>query len=91
MLSCQETSEWMGDYIDGRVSPGRVAIWMHFMICGPCRRYCEQLKQVSALAKKAQDAQPNPGPSPQLRQELLKAFHASKAQVAPAAKGNDQE
>lgn len=90
MLSCQETSEWVGDYIDGRVSPERrVAIWMHFMICGPCRRYCDQLKQVSALAKKAEDAQPNPGPSPQLRQELLKAFHASRAQSA--AKSSDSE
>ena len=80
MLTCEEVSELVGDYLDGRLPQGRrVAVWMHMAICGPCRRYRDQIVTVTRLAKASQEAASarEDGLTPTTRQALLQAFRAA--------------
>lgn len=76
MLSCEEASEMIVDYIDGRVSFSmRMELIMHVMVCRHCRRYLKQFKHVISLVEQtpADDATP---PNEDVEQDLLSAYRA---------------
>lgn len=88
MITCQEVAAQVGEYLDGRTNyRQRAAIWVHFLICGPCRRYYEQMQTVSAVVKSAEDARPEEqrSPAPPVRDELIKAYRKSQQQLQAQA------
>ena len=45
MLTCQELTELVTEYAEGRMSLGRrMEFWMHLAMCRHCRAYVEQLR-----------------------------------------------
>jgi hypothetical protein len=46
LLSCQQVTEIVTDYLEARIPRGRRAIvWLHLATCGPCRRYLRQMRR----------------------------------------------
>jgi predicted anti-sigma-YlaC factor YlaD len=45
MTSCEELTEQLTDYLEGRLPYGeKIGIWIHLMMCEHCRRYYNQFK-----------------------------------------------
>jgi predicted anti-sigma-YlaC factor YlaD len=46
MLSCQQLTELVTDYLEGRMSLGkRLSFRLHLMMCSRCRAYLRQMKE----------------------------------------------
>lgn len=68
MLTCQELTELVTEYAEGRMSLGRrMEFWMHLAMCRHCRAYVEQLR-ATVRAVGALPAEPVP---PEVKRELL--------------------
>ncbi len=75
MLSCQQLTELVTDYTDGRLSLiQRVQFELHIGMCRHCREY---LRQLRATASALGNLRAEPMPEP-LRRELLERFRAWK-------------
>lgn len=77
MLTCQQITELVTDYVEGRMSFGdRMRFQMHVGMCKHCRAYLRQMKAtVAALGKLPEDtAMPD-----DVRDELAKRFAAWSA------------
>ena len=63
MLNCREIADHSSDYLDGRLPRSRrLAIWLHLMMCGHCRRYLNNLKTLTThLAKRTPPAEDEAG------------------------------
>lgn len=49
MLKCKDIADHSSDYLDGTLPLSRrLAIWLHLMMCGHCRRYLKNLRMVIA-------------------------------------------
>lgn len=48
MINCEQCTEHVHGYLDGEPVPGssRAGMWMHHVLCGPCRRYMKQIQDV---------------------------------------------
>ncbi len=81
MMSCEQMTEMIGDYLDGKVPFGkRFGLLMHVAICKHCRRYFQQIQQVIDLSREA-GAQDPPMAAPEpMKQDLLAAFRAAHAE-----------
>lgn len=74
MLTCQQITELVTDYVEGRMSFGdRMRFQMHVGMCKHCRAYLRQMKAtVAALGKLPEDTEmPD-----EVRDELTKRFAA---------------
>lgn len=51
MINCKQFTEHINLYLDGEPVPGssRMGMWMHQMLCSPCRRYMNQIQDVIQL------------------------------------------
>ena len=80
MMSCEEMTGIIGDYLDGKIPFGKkFGIMMHFAICRHCRRYFQQIQQVIDLSREAgAEEAPMPAPEP-MKRNLLAAFRAAHA------------
>jgi anti-sigma factor RsiW len=71
MLSCQDITEVITDYIEGRMSMGkRLKFHMHLGMCRHCRRYLRQVRQTIRLSASLPRA---PAP-PEVHDELMRRF-----------------
>ena len=75
MLSCQELTELVQDYSDGRLTfMQRLQFELHVGMCRHCREYLRQLR-TATLALKSLPIEPMPD---ELRDELLARFRTWK-------------
>lgn len=74
-FDCIDVVELVSDYLDGAGSAEeRVALEQHFLICGGCMGYVEQVRAaVDAARETRETAEP-----PEELRKLFRAFHASK-------------
>ncbi len=71
MLNCQQITELVTDYVEGRLSLGRrLAFQLHLGMCRDCRRY---LRQMRATAKALGRLPPEPVPA-DVKQQLMARF-----------------
>jgi predicted anti-sigma-YlaC factor YlaD len=75
MLTCQELTELVTDYLEGRMPlRQRMRVQMHLGMCHRCRAYLRQMQvTVRTLGK-----MPDEGISDDVRSELLECFRALK-------------
>ena len=71
MLTCQQLTEIVTDYVEGRMSFWqRTQVQMHLGMCRHCRSYLRQMKAtVRTLGKLPQEQMPD-----DVKAELLKRF-----------------
>ncbi|MCC6215996.1 MAG: zf-HC2 domain-containing protein [Polyangiaceae bacterium] len=68
MLTCQELTELVTEYAEGRMGPWRrIEFWMHLGMCKHCRAYVSQLR---ATVRAVGALPPEPVP-PEVKDELL--------------------
>jgi len=80
-MSCEEFTEMLTDYLDGRVPYGRrLGMLMHVAMCSHCRRYLRQMRVTIDLTQDlgAQDTQPSRAPD-ELKSEVMRAFRERAA------------
>lgn len=71
MLTCQELTELVTDYLEGRLNLGeRLRFRMHIAMCSDCRRYLDQMEQTVAATGALGDAEI----PPEIQDHLLVAF-----------------
>ncbi|MFB6351558.1 MAG: hypothetical protein ABEN55_21860 [Bradymonadaceae bacterium] len=81
MMRCDKFAHQVGDYLEGRLPFGeRVAMWIHRLICTPCRRYYAQIRQVIALTEEVGEHERATAPSPELKEEMVEQFRARTGQ-----------
>jgi anti-sigma factor RsiW len=75
MLTCQELTELVTDYLEGKLSLGqRLRFEMHIGMCSHCRAYLRQMKQtVGHLGSLREDEIPE-----EVSQRLLARFREWK-------------
>jgi predicted anti-sigma-YlaC factor YlaD len=72
MLTCQEVTEIVTDYVEGRMRlADRMRFQMHIGMCKHCRAYVRQMKVTVAVLGKLPDDAPMPH---DVRDELRKRF-----------------
>lgn len=50
MMSCEEFTDEVGDYIEGTLPFGeRIQMWLHAFLCDHCKTYLEQMRDVADL------------------------------------------
>lgn len=75
MLSCQDITALVSDYLEGRLTFGqRVRFQLHLGICRGCRRYLAQMKQTVQLLGKM----PDEPPPADVQAQLLAQFRTWK-------------
>lgn len=75
MMSCEEFTQKVGDYLEGRVPMGdRMGMWLHEILCKPCRWYRKQMELVVDLTGDLSEEQPPEKPPESTRDELLAKF-----------------
>jgi anti-sigma factor RsiW len=75
MLSCQDITALVSDYLEGRLTFGqRVRFQLHLGICRGCRRYLAQMKKTVQLLGKM----PDEPPPPEVQAQLLAQFRTWK-------------
>jgi predicted anti-sigma-YlaC factor YlaD len=76
MLTCQQLTEFVTDYLEGRMSfMERMGVQMHLAMCGRCRAYLRQMKMtVRTLGKLPAEAIPG-----DVRNELLARFRGMRS------------
>ncbi|MFO0623557.1 MAG: zf-HC2 domain-containing protein [Polyangia bacterium] len=75
MLSCQDITALVSDYLEGRLTFGqRVRFQLHLGICRGCRRYLAQMKQTVQLLGKM----PDEPPPADVQAQLLAQFQTWK-------------
>lgn len=78
MLSCQQLTELVTDYLEGRLSlRQRIAFHLHLGMCSRCRAYLKQMRlTVETMGRlEPKDAPPMP---PDVSDELLRRFKSWK-------------
>lgn len=82
MLTCQQFTELVTDYLEGRLSFWqRVNFQFHLGFCWPCRVYLNQMRvTIRAVGKIPPEEIPE-----DLKDELLRRFH----RMSPSAPGED--
>lgn len=84
MLTCQQLTELITEYLEGRMSLWRRArIQMHLGMCRHCRAY---LKQMKATIVTLGGLPPEPIP-PDIKAELLRRFRNMPVEKPAAARG----
>lgn len=76
MLTCQELTEVLTDYLDGRMGLAeRLSFHLHVGMCRGCRAYLRQMKVTARVLGRL----PEPKPPPGVREELLRRFEGWKS------------
>ena len=76
MITCKEfTEEWVA-YREGEPlqRASRAGMWMHRVMCGPCRRYVKQVEQVLELAPELDPDEQELACPEDLKSDLVKKY-----------------
>lgn len=74
MITCDEFTSMITEYLDGRVPKGRaMGMWMHRMMCRRCRGYFRQINELIAFTGAHGDA-PRMELDEEQKARLFKAF-----------------
>ena len=75
--TCQQMTDFLDDYIEGRLSVARRATFeIHLLGCRDCRRFLKSYRQTLTLARHEGRPGERPEPPP-LPEDLIKAITAS--------------
>ncbi len=75
MISCEEFTDRVTAYLEGRVPMGeKMGMWMHSVLCKHCRRYLQQMKLVVDLSGEVSNIEAAEGPDEATKNELLEQF-----------------
>lgn len=84
MLTCQQLTELITEYLEGRMSLWRRAQFqMHLGMCRHCRAYLKQMKVTTQTLGRLPSA-PIP---PDIKAELLRRFRDMRREQPEAARG----
>lgn len=73
MLKCRDVAERASDYADAALPwHGRMAVRLHMAMCGPCRRYINQMLKTIGLVAAIQAGEADPATSAQMADKLAK-------------------
>ena len=79
MMTCEEFANKVSDYLDGRVPYGdRIGMWVHALMCEPCRRYLDQMRQVTdALGEVGEQERADDESAPcEHKEDLMEEFRS---------------
>jgi len=77
-MMCQELVEVLTSYLDGTLGAhDRARLEAHLAVCDDCQVYLDQFETTIALADKAGE----PELSPELRNDLLRAFRTHEFRI----------
>jgi hypothetical protein len=83
-MSCRENAQRASDAVDGRLSLcGRAILWLHLIVCPPCRVFRQQLHQLRSLLRQAEPtslADPK-GLSPAAEQRIKEALRSDRGKT----------
>jgi hypothetical protein len=78
MMSCEEFTDEVGEYIEGTLPFGeRIQMWLHAFLCDHCKNYLEQMRDVADLMGELGDKwREDPGGSApdELKGDLLGSY-----------------
>lgn len=75
MMTCEEFTENVTEYLEGRVPYGeRIGMWFHAVLCGPCKRYLEQMREVVDLCDELGEEESRDGAPEEVKDDLLEKF-----------------
>lgn len=75
MISCEEFTDRVSDYLDNRVPFGdRIGICMHRLMCVRCRNFYRQLKEIVEFVEVHGDPPDHTSPPPDMRDDLLSQY-----------------
>ena len=74
MMSCEEFTASVTDFLDGRVPFGKqMGMWMHRLMCVRCRNYLRQMQEVLDFIA-THDEAPQEGIDEDTRRDLVDKF-----------------
>jgi predicted anti-sigma-YlaC factor YlaD len=77
MMTCEEFSDRVTAYLEGRVPHGeRLGMWFHSILCKHCRNYLRQMSELVELMGEV-DADEEASMNPEQREQLLEAYRAA--------------
>lgn len=77
MMTCEEFSDRVTAYLEGRVPYGeRLGMWFHSMLCRHCRNYLRQMAELVDLMSEV-DAQDDASMDRDQKDQLMDAFRAA--------------
>ena len=86
MLSCQQMTDLVTDYLEGRMGlADRMRFQMHLGMCKHCRAYLRQMKATIATLGKLPDEPVPDGVRDEMRKRFA-AWHAAKSGHKPEPK-----
>ena len=75
MITCEEFADKTSDYLEGRVPYGeRVGMWIHTLMCEPCRRYLEQVRQTVDFIQEVGEREHDEGAPDEVKEDLMEQF-----------------
>lgn len=76
-MSCEEFADSVSDYLDGRVPYGKqIGMWLHGMMCAPCRRYLDQMREVVEMMGEVGEREQEDGVSGEVKEDLMSQFRS---------------
>ena len=82
MVSCEEFTDRISDYLDDRVPFGeRIGLCMHRLLCIRCRNFYRQLKEIVEFIEEY-DEPPRQGPDEEMRQQLMDEFRNRRSSTS---------
>ena len=80
MMTCKEFADRVSDYLDGRVPYGeRIGIWLHALMCEPCRRYMDQMRQTIDYMHEVGESEHDEGCPDEVKEELMEQFRSKSS------------
>lgn len=84
MLTCQQLTEIITEYVEGRMSFWkRTQVWMHLGMCRHCRAYLRQMKTTARLLGQLPKETVQETMPADVKAELMKRFRAIKPSNTP--------
>jgi anti-sigma factor RsiW len=78
MITCRELIDFLGQHLDGELSPGEQAEFdRHLAVCPACRSYLESYRETIRLGKAACSS-PEDRPPDDIPEDLVKAILAAR-------------
>lgn len=75
MITCEEFTDQISDYLDGRVPFGdRIGLCMHRLMCVRCRNLYRQLREIVDFTQAHGDP-PAITPTKRQKEDLLSRYH----------------
>lgn len=81
MMTCREFVDNVTEYMEGTVPySDRIGMWLHTLLCDHCRRYLEQMREVSQQLEDLGERERQQGAPEEVREDLVDQFRAERGE-----------